>query len=291
MRIIPTPNEFRPAPPVTYPMHQRGDRLEDYLYKYFSGLEKIVDTDWVFLPISWDNYQVKAKFGKDTAMMNKLEDYINSTMKQYPDKKFWSVCEYVDGIGVDIYDPSRLHMFYCARSGGTSLPLLCDPHEGIERPRDYVACFVGSEKTHPIRQSIVDTFGSDDRYFVRRSCDTATFVDAMARSHFALCPRGYGPTSYRLFEAMQFGTVPVYISDEFILPMQDELEWSSFCFREPINISMDTLKYSLETFLRSEAGILKLASDQCKEVSKSHFNMQATAEYIVRWLEKNGKNS
>ena len=30
-------------------------------------------------------------------------------------------------------------------------------------------------------------------------------------SEFHLCPRGYGPTSYRLYECLQAETIPVYI--------------------------------------------------------------------------------
>jgi hypothetical protein len=30
-------------------------------------------------------------------------------------------------------------------------------------------------------------------------------------SEFHLCPRGYGPTSYRLYECLQAETIPIYI--------------------------------------------------------------------------------
>lgn len=33
-------------------------------------------------------------------------------------------------------------------------------------------------------------------------------------SVFHLCPRGNGPSSYRLYEALQADTIPVYIWDE-----------------------------------------------------------------------------
>ena len=52
------------------------------------------------------------------------------------------------------------------------------------------------------------------------------FEDLSARSKFVLCPRGYSATSYRMYEAFQYGAVPVYISDEFILPWEDDLDWS-----------------------------------------------------------------
>ena len=30
-------------------------------------------------------------------------------------------------------------------------------------------------------------------------------------SEFHLCPRGYGPTSYRLYECLQSETIPIYV--------------------------------------------------------------------------------
>jgi hypothetical protein len=40
----------------------------------------------------------------------------------------------------------------------------------------------------------------------------------MSQSIFTLAPRGFGANSFRIAEAMQYGSIPVYISDEFILP-------------------------------------------------------------------------
>ena len=58
----------------------------------------------------------------------------------------------------------------------------------------------------------------------------------MQSSYFALCPRGYGVTSYRLYEAFEFGVVPVYISreDEYYLPFEDIVDWDKLCvFHDP----------------------------------------------------------
>ena len=42
------------------------------------------------------------------------------------------------------------------------------------------------------------------------------FCDIISHSLFGLCPRGYGLNSFRIAECMQYETIPVYISDEFI---------------------------------------------------------------------------
>jgi len=55
------------------------------------------------------------------------------------------------------------------------------------------------------------------------------YVDTLARSHFALCPRGYGFGSIRLFEVMEIGVPPVLLSDWYALPKGPD--WESFLIR------------------------------------------------------------
>jgi len=57
------------------------------------------------------------------------------------------------------------------------------------------------------------------------------FADIMAHSHFALCPRGMGLGSIRLFEAMEMGVAPVLLSDRYALPPGPD--WGSFLLRIP----------------------------------------------------------
>ena len=57
------------------------------------------------------------------------------------------------------------------------------------------------------------------------------YAGVLAASEFALCPRGAGTGSIRLFEAMQAGAVPVAISDRYVLP--DGPDWDAFLVRLP----------------------------------------------------------
>jgi hypothetical protein len=57
----------------------------------------------------------------------------------------------------------------------------------------------------------------------------------MGRSVFSLCPRGLGATSFRLYEALSVGSIPVYLWDGHPwLPYADELDWSEFSVCLPI---------------------------------------------------------
>ena len=44
------------------------------------------------------------------------------------------------------------------------------------------------------------------------------YAEVVARSKFVLCPRGHGPSSFRLYETLAAGRVPVVISDQWLAP-------------------------------------------------------------------------
>jgi hypothetical protein len=55
------------------------------------------------------------------------------------------------------------------------------------------------------------------------------YVEQILNSSFALCPRGWSPTTYRLFEVMALGRCPVIISDEWV-PIEG-IEWQECSVR------------------------------------------------------------
>lgn len=55
------------------------------------------------------------------------------------------------------------------------------------------------------------------------------FREILQRSRFVLCPRGHGTSSFRLYETMAAGRVPVIISDAWVAP--EGPHWGSFSLR------------------------------------------------------------
>jgi hypothetical protein len=50
---------------------------------------------------------------------------------------------------------------------------------------------------------------------------------------FSLCPRGMGPHSYRLNEALQFGSIPIILSDGYVMPFSDIIPWDNTTLTVP----------------------------------------------------------
>lgn len=57
------------------------------------------------------------------------------------------------------------------------------------------------------------------------------YADTLARSAFSLCPRGIAAGSYRLFETMELGRVPVVLSDAYVPCVGPN--WDSFALFVP----------------------------------------------------------
>ena len=57
------------------------------------------------------------------------------------------------------------------------------------------------------------------------------YAEAILDSQFILCPAGYGPSTYRLYETMEMGRVPVILSDEWVPPPGPP--WNEFSVQLP----------------------------------------------------------
>jgi len=53
----------------------------------------------------------------------------------------------------------------------------------------------------------------------------------MARSVFTLCPAGYGRWSFRFVEALLNGSIPILLSDDYVLPFADKIQWEDYCIK------------------------------------------------------------
>lgn len=57
-----------------------------------------------------------------------------------------------------------------------------------------------------------------------------SYHDAMQRSTFTLCPAGYGRWTFRFVEALLLGSIPVLLSDDYVLPFADVISWDKYCY-------------------------------------------------------------
>jgi hypothetical protein len=55
------------------------------------------------------------------------------------------------------------------------------------------------------------------------------FVDNIANSDYVICTRGQGNFSYRLYETLSLGRIPVFVNTDCVLPYEDYINWREIC--------------------------------------------------------------
>jgi hypothetical protein len=108
-----------------------------------------------------------------------------------------------------------------------------------------------------------------------------TFVNATANSKFALCPRGYGLNSFRLYEAMQLQTIPVIITNDRYLPWEDELNWDEFS----VLIEEYQIPYIPEVLAGFSDEQVETMRTRLKEVYEEYFSLDGVYNNIIKRLK------
>ena len=124
----------------------------------------------------------------------------------------------------------------------------------------------------------LSTKGWDQNIHIDQFID---FINSSLESKFVLCPRGYGASSFRLYEAMQLGVVPVYISDRFWLPFTHELNWNEFC----VLITEHHIENLYEILESIDDETYQKMQNKIKEVYSNYFTMEGMCSKILQMLE------
>lgn len=213
-KIEPVPVTFRFQDKHHYP----SDNIEDFEFWLSKNLT-INYGERTYLPITWTAYYRTCNYGKNINCIQLLQDFLNSLDTS---KKYFTVIQWDDGV---LNNLDHLDCFVFGMSGkgaDYNLPLICMPHKfefpGSWKNKKFFLNFIG-RVTHPIRQQMIDALPKRPDYYVStKPHKLQEYCRIISESVITLCPRGYGPTSFRIQEAMQYGSIPIYISDEIIKP-------------------------------------------------------------------------
>jgi hypothetical protein len=235
IRIVDTPQQWLPKNTFRYPPHQGLNPLiEERAYSYFTTMD--IDSDYLYIPIQWTQYHCNNNWGNDTQKIAQIQEWANELPSKYPGEKFFTVVQYDDGTLVSI---DNCKIFAASNSPKSPkaetqeyipIPLLSDPHPGSSKEtRMNKVGFAGRNDTHPIRKVMCDKLQGQEGYKFAVNLSNGlseAFRDIIYDSVFGLSPRGYGPTSFRMYETMQMDAIPIYISDVFWLPFENEIDWN-----------------------------------------------------------------
>lgn len=209
MKRYPVPSVFQVPDRFYYP----EDNFPDFEYWFMQNLnDSELMFDRIYLPILFTSYFKRNGYGNaaSTGMLQNFVDSLPTT------EKYFCVVQYDDGVLID-WKGRDVAVF--AMSGKPEncipIPLVCQPHQ-FKFPdvsKDIGISFIG-RITNPVREKIID-WGQykSDFYITSKSHTLYEYCSILARSKYVLCPRGYGASSFRIAEALQYSALPIILRD------------------------------------------------------------------------------
>ncbi|MBI4958323.1 MAG: exostosin family protein [Desulfovibrio sp.] len=112
------------------------------------------------------------------------------------------------------------------------------------------------------------------------------FVSALRRSWTSLCPRGNGSSSIRFYETLCMGRIPVHVSDAYIPPLENDIDYSQFCLFIP-ETEVNQAGTILRTWLAGrDKDELAAMCRRARQVWERYFRPEHQAELCLEYLRR-----
>lgn len=286
IHILPVSPQFQPPKQeFRCPTHGPDWNVERDFYKWMrdhpelcAGNPEKADFD-LFLPF-WNLYYINNDWGHKG--LDELQAEITRLVN--PERPTFTICEY-DLPGLQPFlDLRGLTVFTASRRSANpeliDIPLLCSRHETQLLEKRWLACFNGNLSTDGIRIDMAAAFkGKPDVHISGEWIDPARYAETLASSCVALAPRGQGAASFRFYEAMQVGTVPLLLSDIECRPFRKWLDWDS------CSLWAKTVEEAVEiVYSTSEWDLLEMGRE-AKRVYDGHLQYGQWCPYVLWELE------
>lgn len=280
---------LRPYPPK-YPLYPPYSKIEDYIEHYFfnfykNNIKEFEKIDRQYLPIFWTTLY------NDNVPVNTAE-YLKALD---PYKKYFTLIQHDDGVRYPL--PEDTVVFSASENGYGKIypiPLLTSPLPDNNNflDKDIFCSFVGTI-THPIRKTLYDLYSSKENFYfsemkkwspVITSDKFEEFKNITKRSKFTLCPRGNIIQSFRIYEILQLGSVPVIVSDNFTYPFREFFNWNEFSIivKDPKDLESTLLGISDEHY--------NMLLTNGKEIYHEHFTLEKMCLNILDILKYKYEN-
>lgn len=257
----------------------RGPWIEERFFKHWSIHGR--NSNAIYLPIFWTNFYLFAQTGAfRPAVYQKIEECMTAVLEEISrsDQIYFTVTDY-DHTPWD-WDlfPNNLLVYSGGGGGDIPIPLLMKDRVYTEHEKTIRCSFMGKIDSYS------DQFGLRSQMRDKLS-NFATFgqgadwMEVMARSEFSLAPRGLGPTSFRLYEAIALSSLPIYIwNDVKWLPYETDIDWSRFA----VVVHQDDIGQIPELVESLEARGLQNARAYLAEIFPDYFTYDGTCAWILK---------
>lgn len=149
----------------------------------------------------------------------------------------------------------------------------------------YLASWRGNTKSNAIRMNMISALKSDpafclettDSWLNHQVDEKRTYVELMLSARFSLCPAGWAPVSFRIYESMALGRCPVILADDFVPP-------SGVNWRECALFYPEKKIAGLPAFLREHEHLHEELGTCALRVWNTAFAPGVVEDYVARVL-------
>jgi hypothetical protein len=97
-----------------------------------------------------------------------------------------------------------------------------------------IPCFARVEALREIKKSNINSeINQYSSNYVPQEPDIKRYQEHMLKNTYILCPRGVENYSFRFYETLAFGRVPILIDTDMVLPLG--INWDDLCIKIPYN--------------------------------------------------------
>jgi hypothetical protein len=114
------------------------------------------------------------------------------------------------------------------------------------------------------------------------------YVENLLACDYALCARGGGNFSFRLYEALQLGRIPLFINTDCVLPWPEDIAWRKLC----VWVEQAELDHLEEILLAYHAALsppeFADRQRQCRAVWEDYLSPLGFFTTLRTWLKERG---
>ncbi|MDB4999240.1 MAG: hypothetical protein JWR76_317, partial [Mucilaginibacter sp.] len=149
----------------------------------------------------------------------------------------------------------------------------------------YLASWRGNTKSNGLRQKMVRLLKAKNEFCIEKTNswlnhnddEKNDYVNLIRAAKFSLCPAGWAPVSFRIYESMALGKCPVIIADDFVPPHGPN--WNKFALFYP---EKDIA--GLSSFLLSKEHLANDLGENAFNAWQNYFSRDVIKEYYANTL-------
>jgi len=199
-----------------------GPWIENYFWQHWKKLPDSTQKSAHYVEASWIDLRISLNWDLDL-YQQAVKEFFAPSPKNYA----FTVSQ--SDKGIECRPPFPLLIYSAGGVGDIPIPLLKGRSRarGLRKTREIHANFTVHPNNDPngLRKDLqakCDRWGWEFQNFTSQQ----GFQQKVETSWFTLAPRGFGPTSFRFYEALALRSIPVYLwEDVRWVPYKDELDW------------------------------------------------------------------